>query len=83
MPPMKGRSSRTGDRLTRMMALICTCRMRTAITGVMFTAGSTFSLPARCTAEISPYLTLLTCVFSYFADKRLFMLPEDGDSILS
>ena len=46
MPPTKGRSSRTGARLTRMMVLICTVRMRTAITGVMFTAGSTFSLPA-------------------------------------
>ena len=47
MPPTNGRSSSTGARHTRRMVLICTVRMRTAITGVMFTAGSTFSLPVR------------------------------------
>ena len=49
MPPTNGRSSSTGARHTRRMVLICTVRMRTAITGVMFTAGSTFSLPVRTT----------------------------------
>ena len=70
MPPMKGRSSRTGDRLTRRMADICTVRTRTAMTGVMLTDGSTFSLPAAPCRQASIREAMFKEIYCFYMRIR-------------
>ncbi len=51
--PTNGRSGSTGARLTRRMALTWIMRTRHVMVGVMSTAGSTLSLPARAGHRIN------------------------------